>query len=419
MKPDVDDAATPRWFEDLVVGEGEAHGMDRGLREILVVATRAVVAEIESTTRARAREIRDRELLQRAIERRRAIEEKMRVDAERAARDYARRAAYLERRGLVERRVGILLAVLAVTFLVPWALGMLVLRDSFLLPTGAGVYDMVIRDDLRYVFSFYLCGLAALTVAYSAFLFVRSTRDRRGAVGLGIVLTILSLAVLYPASLSLWQGAEETSAVNLRVTSPISCDENCSMIGTSTDARMWSAEVSDENNLVIRSGWRIQASSSLDDSFLPDAGPEIFKVYGNSDPESSVVLVRDMTGRMFGFRLSDATKLWESQAIAEEFVRWGNDWDYLQAHFIGSTVVLTFSVLDKVLQAFDMTTGQPLWASGCPIDVATGASGDGGALDYRSSETIQLQCSYVAAYETWTVVYEIDASGGFSEVERW
>lgn len=108
---------------------------------------------------------------------------------------------------------------LAITVLVPFLIGHLLLTKTFILKPNLGVYDGQARGIVDHFFATYLAGLVPIALALGVFLVARQPwRGRTVAVAVGVISLVGSLVVLLPMTMSKWNAAEQKTVAKLRET---------------------------------------------------------------------------------------------------------------------------------------------------------------------------------------------------------
>lgn len=363
------------WFADLTHGSGAADGLPRTLRQALAVitvdaareaATRArAKAEQQATTeRARARQQRDRvEQLAKQQEQELAAA-KLQADVQRAARRRSKDAAVL-----------VVAVVASATVLLPWLLGRFVLRDTPIHPWVQGVYDTAARGNGPYFLADWLGGVAVLVTLAAAIVVAGRWHRRASTLVPALLLGVLALAFVLPASRDHWRTAESDTVTRLATTAyPFSehwatCGGQSFMIteGTTTRAvQVYTAVAQGApgcNRLVVYDGWHEigQATLPSGEQFTADGGLfggswDVWPVQGTSAQDTGVVTTT-ATGDLVGLVLASPNQLWRAPTAGAS----------LNFHEAG-LFLATFGEGQpgSRVDALQPLTGQVLWTATCP-----------------------------------------------------
>ena len=127
--------------------------------------------------------------------------------------------AVASRRRDGDRRAIALAAFLTVTVIVPYLIGHFLLRKTFVLAPDPGVYEEDVRGFWDHFLATYLGGLIPIAALLGVFLLARQPwQGRTGAVAIGAVALVGSLAVLLPVAQAQWHDAEQKAVDTLRET---------------------------------------------------------------------------------------------------------------------------------------------------------------------------------------------------------
>lgn len=308
--------------------------------------------------------------------------------------------------------IGIIIGavILCVTVLVPWLIGRHLLRDSLVRIREAGVFDVAARNDGDYFLSDWIAGCAVVLIV-AGLILIRPRWSRRVfPVIAGATFGFCAVLVLLPQANASWAAAEEATVRRLATEAyPMSdvADVCGSTETTLTDAagaehlyQMYA--VGGCSSIEVFDGWTRIGSYSLPGG-QQFAGTDLFggsstdfDAFSSGAAESSGAVLHTTAGTSIGLTYLNPSGAWTVEG--EAYVRDANL--AVTAIGVGST--------DGRLVGLSPTTGQQLWATGCPVpgQVMTSAAGKawGGGMGFSCQGESGIG-------DTGFRNYEVDATG--------